>query len=121
MSEQEQQPSTGLGAVGKGPVSTPRPQAQEDEPIWTTGQGIGFLVALPGWLLVAIGLLGAGPASEIGGEAVVAALVAAGFGVLIAIPGSIVFNKCKRQPPQRQATTSKNTRKDKDNEYTPGW
>ena len=121
MSEHEQQPSTGLGAVGKGTVSTPRPQAQEDEPMWTTGQGIGFLVALPGWLLVAIGLLGAGPASELGGEGVVIALVAAAFGVLIAIPGTIVFNKCKRHPSKRQATTPKNIRKGKDNEYTPGW
>ena len=109
--EHEQPTPTGLGAVGKGTASTPQPQTPEDEPMWTTGQGIGFLVALPGWLLVAIGLLGAGPASELGGEGVVIALVAAGFGILIAIPGSIVFNKCKRQPLKRQATTSKHIRK----------
>ena len=70
-----------------------------DEPEWTTGQGIGFLVALPGWLAVLIGLAGAGIfASDEPGlpTASVGLLVAAAAGFITAIPGTVVFHKCKR-------------------------
>ena len=37
------------------------PPTGSREPDWTTGQGIGFLVALPGWIIV--GLAGWSPHS----------------------------------------------------------
>ncbi len=70
---------------------------------WTTGQGIGFLVALPGWIIVGLAALVAviGVATSGGGDdvgaAVGIAMLTAVFGVIIAIPGTIVFNKCKRR------------------------
>ena len=73
------------------------------EPDWTTGQGIGFLVALPGWIIVGLAALVAviGVATSGGGDdvgaAVGIAMLTAVFGVIIAIPGTIVFNKCKRR------------------------
>lgn len=32
------------------------PPSGSREPDWTTGQGIGFLVALPGWIIVPLGV-----------------------------------------------------------------
>ena len=79
------------------------PPAASREPDWTTGQGIGFLVALPGWIIVGLAALVAviGVAASDSGEGVgaavgIAILTAAG-GAIIAIPGTIVFNKCKRR------------------------
>ena len=43
------------------------PPSGSREPDWTTGQGIGFLVALPGWILVPLGLIGAIVASSFAG------------------------------------------------------
>ena len=80
------------------------PPVASREPDWTTGQGIGFLVALPGWIIV--GLAGAVAAFSVGGvvggvgesSAVLAvAILVAVFGAITAIPGTIVFNKCKRR------------------------
>ena len=73
------------------------------EPDWTTGQGIGFLVALPGWIIVGLAALVAviGVATSGGGDdvgaAVGIAMLTAVFGVIVAVPGTIVFNKCKRR------------------------
>ena len=80
------------------------PPVDSREPDWTTGQGIGFLVALPGWII--FGLAGVVAAFSVGGvvggdsessAVLVGALLVAAFGVITAIPGTIVFNKCKRR------------------------
>ena len=80
------------------------PPVASRDPDWTTGQGIGFLVALPGWIIV--GLAGMVAAFSVGGvvggvgesSAVLAvAILVAVFGAITAIPGTIVFNKCKRR------------------------
>ena len=73
------------------------PQAE-----WTTGQGIGFLVALPGWsmagLALLVGAVGLAAGSEgFGAPEFLVVVVTAVFGVVIAVPGTIVFNKCKRR------------------------
>ena len=74
------------------------------EPNWTTGQGIGFLVALPGWIIV--GLAGMVAAFSVGGVLggdsgsspfLMGAILAAAVGTIGALPGTIVFNKCKRR------------------------
>lgn len=85
-------------------------QARPTEPVsrseadWTTGQGIGFLVSLPGWIavglaIVAFVLSAAGTTtSEIGDASFFVVGLALGLGGLVcAIPGTIVFNKCRRR------------------------
>ena len=69
---------------------------------WTTGQGIGFLVALPGWIIVGLaGVVAAFSAgSVLGGDAdsssfLMGAILVAAFGAIGAIPGTIVFYKCR--------------------------
>ena len=68
------------------------------EPQWTTGQGIGFLVSFSGWLLAGLGLIGAMVSREFGADGVVSAAfgASAALGVIAAIPGTIVFNRCRR-------------------------
>ena len=79
------------------------PLVASREPDWTTGQGIGFLVALPGWMIVVLAALTSviGVAASNGGEGVGAvvgiAILTAVCGTIVAIPGTIVFNKCKRR------------------------
>ena len=79
------------------------PPVGSREPDWTTGQGIGFLVALPGRIIVGLAALVAviGVATSGGGDdvgaAVGIAMLTAVFGVIVAVPGTIVFNKCKRR------------------------
>ena len=81
------------------PESTIRGEAE-----WTTGQGIGFLVALPGWIAVALSIVvfvisATGAATtEISGVSLfgVGVVLVVG-GTVSAIPGTIVFDKCKRQ------------------------
>ena len=83
--------------------SATNPLAVSREPEWTTGQGIGFLVALPGWILVGLAVLAAfvgafGTASDDEFvRLVVGAIVVGGVGLLAAVPGTIVFGKCKRR------------------------
>ena len=75
------------------------------EPNWTTGQGIGFLVALPGWILVGMGAIAAAisipmnvSGETAGGVSLVGvAVVTCLVGFIGALPGTIVFNKCKRR------------------------
>ena len=78
----------------------------ERDPKWTTGQGIGFLVALPGWIIFLGGLIAARVVSEqetswgaepnlFDGNSLYL-FVTGIVGLLCAIPGTIVFNKCKR-------------------------
>ena len=74
-------------------TSSSQPVYDSREPDWTTGQGIGFLVALPGWLVVGLAALVA-VADPIGREVWVLTAV---VGFLVALPGTIVFNKCKRR------------------------
>ena len=69
-------------------------------PDWTTGQGIGFLVALPGWILVPLGVIGAIVASSFAGGDRALSLISLGVaigGLILAVPGTIVFTKCKRR------------------------
>ncbi len=80
------------------------PASGSREPDWTTGQGIGFLVALPGWIIVGLaaavglGLAVAAPGfSQLGAPELLALVGMALLGVIAAIPGTIVFNKCKRR------------------------
>lgn len=69
-----------------------------NEPQWTTGQGIGFLVSLGGWLIGGLGLIGlaVGAYAELDGSVLAALAASTGVGVILAIPGTVVFNKCKR-------------------------
>lgn len=80
---------------GPGNSSDRRPSG---EPKWTTGQGIGFLASFSGWLLAGLGFLGlaVGVAVELEGEVMAVLGPLTAFGVISAIPGTIVFNKCKR-------------------------
>ena len=81
------------------------PPVGSREPDWTIGQGIGFLVALPGWIMVGfaalVGVIGLAAGSsgtgQVGAPELLIIVVVALFGVTIAIPGTIVFNKCKRR------------------------
>lgn len=81
------------------------PPVASREPHWTTGQGIGFLVALPGWIIVGLAalvgvfVLAAGTAARtsIGTSELFVIVLMALFGVIVAIPGTIVFNKCRRR------------------------
>lgn len=81
------------------------PPVGSREPDWTTGQGIGFLVALPGWIIVGLAVLvgviglaaGTADTGNIGAPELLIILLMALFGVITAIPGTIVFNKCKRR------------------------
>ena len=80
------------------------PPIASREPDWTTGQGIGFLVALPGWMIVVLaGLVAAFSVGGVVGGAressafLVGALLVAASGGIVALPGTIVFNKCKRR------------------------
>ena len=78
-----------------------------DRPAWTTGQGIGFLVALPGYLSIFLSLLLLVAADSLSESGTTYDLLGAGLtafgavgiigGLLAAIPGSIVFYKCKRR------------------------
>ena len=80
------------------------PPSGSREPDWTTGQGIGFLVALPGWIIV--GLAGVVAAFSVGGVVggdnasqpiLISAILVMVAGAIFALPGTIVFNKCKRR------------------------
>ena len=70
------------------------PPSGSREPDWTTGQGIGFLVALPGWiifgLVALVGVIGlaAGTADteQFGAPELVIVVLMALFGVVIAVP-----------------------------------
>ena len=81
-----------------GPGTSPGSQSPT-EPEWTTGQGIGFLVSFVGWLLAFLGLVGVIISDYIGddGQTVTIFGSSVGLGVLSAIPGTVVFNKCKRR------------------------
>lgn len=84
-----------METYGPGNSSDRRPSR---EPTWTTGQGIGFLVSFSGWLIAGLGLLGlaVGVAVELEGEVMAVLGPLTAFGVISAIPGTVVFNKCKR-------------------------
>ncbi len=85
--------------------AAPSPEtALRGEASWTTGQGIGFLVALPGWIAIGLAVavfvisLTATDISEIGEYSLFVVGVTLGAGGLgLAIPGGIVFSKCKRR------------------------
>ena len=81
------------------------PPSGSREPDWTTGQGIGFLVALPGWIVVGLAALvgviglaaGTSGSGQVGAPELLIIVGMALFGKITAIPGTIVFNKCKRR------------------------
>ena len=70
------------------------------EPQWTTGQGIGFLVAFSGWMLAAFSFIADVVIvgfMEVDEDIIPVAFgLLTGLGVVSAIPGTVVFNKCKR-------------------------
>ena len=80
----------------------PEPEPPTDAPTWTIGQGLGFLVALPGAILTVLGvaaMLVAVTAIEDKDEALLGLAAAGGatlLGLVIAVPGLIVFFKCRR-------------------------
>lgn len=69
-----------------------------NDPEWTLGQGIGFIVAFTGWMLAVLGYVSAvilvglieADSEIIPGICGLISLT----GVLLAIPGTIVFKKC---------------------------
>ena len=69
-------------------------------PHWTTGQGIGFLAALPGCVFVVLSIAVALVAFELEGDTMAIELASAGvvgaLGLMAAVPGLIVFYKCRR-------------------------
>ena len=68
------------------------------EPEWTTGQGIGFLVSFSGWLVALFGLIGVNVSGNMEADGAVVAIFGSwiALGVISAIPGTVVFNKCGR-------------------------
>ena len=84
-----------------GPSKSPEAQPSK-EPQWTTGQGIGFLVAFSGWMLAAFSFIA--DVAVVGFMEVDEDIVPVAFGLLTglgavsAIPGTIVFHKCKTPP-----------------------
>lgn len=60
-------------------------------------------MALPGWIMVGVAVLAAlvgafGPSDDVEFvQIMLGVLVVGGVGVLAALPGTIVFNKCKRR------------------------
>ena len=80
-----------------GPGTSPD-RRTPSEPQWTTGQGIGFLVSFTGWLLAFFGLVGVIISGNMEADGLVIAVFGSslGLGVVSAIPGTVVFNKCKR-------------------------
>lgn len=99
-------PRSGLAAVGRGTVGVGQqsapPSGQSDlsdrgEPEWTTGQALGFLVALPGWVMVPTSLIGLAIAAGYGSGIAMAVCAASSvLSIALAIPGTIVMNKCER-------------------------
>ena len=91
-----------------GPGTSPSSQSPS-EPKWTTGQGIGFLVSFVGWMLAVLGFVSAViivGIIEADNEIIpgICGLISL-TGVLSAIPGTIVFNRCKDQSRQLDVTT----------------
>ena len=79
---------------------TPPDIKTTSEPQWTTGQGIGFLVAFSGWMLAAFSFIADVVIvgfMEVDEDIIPVAFgLLTGLGVVSAIPGTVVFNKCKR-------------------------
>lgn len=73
-------------------------------PRWTTGQGIGFLAALPGLLLLVGAVITFAATTNLeGDDADTAAGIVAVLGllgVLMALPGLIVFCMCRTRRPR---------------------
>ena len=72
------------------------------QPSWTTGQGIGFLVMLPGLIVIVaavVAMLVTVWAVTDDDDMLTALAACAGvltLGLLAAVPGMIVFFKCRR-------------------------
>ena len=72
------------------------------KPRWTTGQGLGFLVALPGLIITVLGvasMLVSVLAITDKDDALVGLLFSGGVavvGLIAAVPGLIVFYRCAR-------------------------
>ena len=70
---------------------------------WTTGQGLGFLVLLPGLIIIAVGvvsMLGASVLVEDREEmriGIVSGGVVVFLGLVAAIPGLVVFTNCAKR------------------------
>ena len=80
-----------------GPGTSSGGQASS-EPTWTTGQGIGFLAAFFGWILAAFGLVSGMISGYLEADGLIVAILGSltAVGVIAAIPGTIVFHRCKR-------------------------
>ena len=81
--------------------------ASRREPRWTTGQALGFLAAMPGCVLVVAGFAALIAVAVIGdsgaeGDGFTDWGMTAGFGavvsgLLLTVPGCIVFERCRRR------------------------
>ena len=86
------------------PDETPDAPPERRPPRWTTGQGIGFLTALPGLLLITAAGIVVIAAADLSGEdadvAQGAYAVMGTLGVLLALPGVVVFFMCRTRRPK---------------------
>ncbi len=82
----------------------PRPATGAQTPRWTTGQGIGFLAALPGLLLIAAAAVTAAATTDLKGDdldtAQGAFAVMGALGLIMALPGVVVFLMCRTRRPR---------------------
>ena len=72
------------------------------EPQWTAGQALGFILTIPGLVLIVAACVAAMITAGLNDrDDAVLALVSCGagamVGVVMAVPGMIVFYKCRRQ------------------------
>ena len=77
------------------------------EPEWTTGQGVGFLVAMPGWITVVFTACGAFQAAFASADnappfSAGTFLAAGGVALIAAILGTVVYVNCGRRRPSEQ-------------------
>lgn len=78
---------------------------ESTEPRWTTGQGLGFLVMLPGLIVTALGLtamLVSAFAIEDRDDMLIGIASGGGvvfLGLIAAIPGLVVFTRCAKNAP----------------------
>ena len=83
--------------------ATPDAPPERRPPRWTTGQGIGFLAMLPGLLFLLAAFAAYATSTNLRGDeqeaAEIAAAATGALGLLLALPGVIVFAMCRTRKP----------------------